>query len=402
MCATISPTNGDIVSPTNLTIKWMAHIASISSLYLGTNKDNLPCISQINSNNIVLTNLNLNTTYYWYVSSSLQGYSGCSTPISSFRTVPDLNLPYVVTAPVFTHLNTPPRVGGKVWYDGSSKVSECVIYFGLYPNPDIGGTKFQIGNESGLFSDLLSGLNSNTTYFVKTYATNSSGTVLGPEVTFTSGQASDYKSIKDLDGNKYYIVSIGNQVWMAENLKATRFNDGTLFPNITDDFAWETLNTPAYCWYNNNQGFKSTYGALYNWYTIDTASNGHRNVCPAGWHIPSDAEWIILVTNLGGEAGSGIKLKEAGEFYWYPSTNMGDNTSDFSALPGGKRSEKPVSTFDGTSTPFFYIGSIAAWWSNTSTLTDHELEVTVDKSSADKYSSQKNGGYSIRCIKDSK
>ena len=302
------------------------------------------------------------------MSSALPGYHGCSTGISSFTTVPDINLPYVITAPVFTHINTPPRVGGKVWYEGSSQLSECGIYFGLSPNPDISGTKFQIGNDSGLFSDLLSGLNSNTTYFVKAYATNNSGTVFGPEVTFTTGQASDYKSIKDLEENKYYIVSIGNQVWMAENLKATRFNDGTLIPNITDDFAWETLITPAYCWYNNNAGLKSTYGALYNWYTIDTASNGHRNVCPSGWHVPDDAEWTLLTAYLGGEAVAGIKLKEAGDYYWYPSTSMGDNSSDFSALAGGIRFERSTGTFDGSLTPFFYLGSTAMWWGATSSV----------------------------------
>jgi uncharacterized protein (TIGR02145 family) len=293
-------------------------------------------------------------------------------------------------------------VGGKVWYDGSSKVSECGIYFGLSPNPDIGGTKYKIGNESGLFSDLLSGLNSSTTYYVKAYATNNSGTVFGSEVSFTTGQASDYKSIMDIEGNIYYVISIGSQVWMAENLKTTRFNDGVLIPNITDDNTWEALSTPAYCWYNNNPGFKSTYGALYNWYTIDTISNGHRNVCPSGWHIPSDAEWITLLTNLGGDAGAGSKLKESGDYYWYHSTTMGDNSSDFSALPGGERFDKPVANFDGSSSAFFYIGSVAAWWSNTSTPADHELEVMAEKSSADKFPSQKNGGYSIRCIKDTK
>lgn len=402
LCATISPANGDIVSPTDLTIKWMAHLGSTSSLFFGTNKDNLPRISQLNSNSFVLKNLDLNTTYYWSISSALQGYIGCSTGISSFTTVPDLELPYVVTAPVFTHMNTPPRVGGKVWYEGLSKVSERGIYFGLSPNPETGGTKFQIGNESGLFSDLLPGLNPGTTYYVKAYATNSSGTVFGSEVSFTTRQASDYKSIKDLEGNIYYIISIGSQVWMAENLKATRFNDGTIIPNITDDFAWETLTTPAYCWYNNNQGFKSTYGALYNWYTIDTTSNGHKNVCPAGWHVPDDKDWTLLTTYLGGEAVAGIKLKEAGNYYWYNAPNMGDNSSDFSALGGGIRFERSTGTLDGSSTPFFYLGSDAMWWGATSLGGLNGLSVGSNQTGVSKFPFQKNQGHSIRCIKDPK
>ena len=319
----------------------------------------------------------------------------------SFTTVTDTNLPYVITAPVYMHMNTPPRVGGKVMYDGSSKVSECGIYFGLSPNPDDGGTKFQISNNSGLFSDLLPGLNPDTKYYVKAYATNNSGTAFGSEVSFTTGQVSDYRSIKDKEGNIYYIINIGTQVWMAENLRATAFNDGTVIPNIVDDFTWEKMIAPAYCWYNNNPGFKSTYGALYNWYTIDTLSNGHKNLCPTGWHVPDDADWIKLITYLGGEAVAGIKLKEVGDYYWVPSTVTGDNSSDFSALAGGERFETPRGTsLDGSSTPFYYMGTIAALWSTTYTTGENGLEVDVHRSGTSKNYFHKNRGYSIRCVKD--
>jgi uncharacterized protein (TIGR02145 family) len=401
-CLAISPANEAMVSPTKLIIKWIGHDNSIFSLYFGTIKDNLPCISQQSTTSFILNNLDLNTTYYWNVTGATPCHSGCSTGISSFTTVPDTNLPYVITAPVFTHINTPPRVGGKVMYDGSSKVSERGIYFGLSPNPESGGTKFQIGNGSDLFSDLLPGLNSSTTYYVKAYATNNSGTVFGPEVSFTTGQVSDYKSIKDIEGNIYYIINIGNQVWMAENLKVTRFNDGTLIPNITDDFTWETISTPAYCWYNNNPGLISTYGALYNWYTIDTTSNGNKNVCPSGWHVPNDNEWSTLTTYLGGEAVAGIKLKETEDYYWSYSTSMGDNSSDFSALAGGLRFEGPLSNLDGTSSSFFYIGGNAVWWSATASLVASGLDVEYNTTGVGKYPPQKNQGHSIRCIKDTK
>jgi uncharacterized protein (TIGR02145 family) len=403
-CFATTPVGGALVDPTSLTLKWTGLINSTFSLYFGTNIDSLPCISQQSAMSFDLKNLDFNTTYYWKVFGSFPCRDGCSTGISSFTTVPDINFPYVITAPVFTHISSPPRVGGNVKYEGSSKLSDCGIYFGLAPNPDIGGTKFQIGNSSGLFSDLLTGLNSNTTYYVKAYATNNSGTVFGSEVSFTTGQVSNYKSIKDIDGNIYYIINIGNQIWMAENLKTTRFNDGTLIPNITDDFTWKTINTPAYCWCNNNPGFKTSYGALYNWYTIDTSSNGHKNVCPAGWHLPDDKEWVTLITYLGGEEVAGIKLKEAGDFYWFHSNYMGDNSSDFSALAGGLRFEEAIQYADGSSSPFVYIGIIAAWWSNTSPINDLWvevwLEVTSDKSSADQYPSSKHEGNSIRCIKD--
>jgi uncharacterized protein (TIGR02145 family) len=399
LCIPVSPSNGAYVSPVDLTIKWIGHGSATSSLYFGTDRDKLQRIFQQNAQSFVLKDLDMNTKYYWYVTGELQCYYGCSTGIYSFTTVPDINLPFVITSPVFTHINTPPRVGGNVMYEGSSKLYECGIYYGLSSNPENGGTKLRMNDSPGLFSDLLPGLNSNTAYYVKAYATNNSGTVFGSEVTFTTGQASNYKSVKDIEGNIYYAINIGNQVWMAENLKSTVFNDGTPIPNVTDDNTWTYVNTPAYCWYNNNPGYKNTYGALYNWYTIDSAGNGHRNVCPAGWHVPGDNEWATLTEYLGGAEVAGTKLKETGDYYWrYPSP-AGDNSSDFSALPGGLRYERSSGTI--YSTPFYLMETNALWWSITSSPGNHWLEVASRKSSADKYPSVKNEGHSIRCIKDS-
>jgi hypothetical protein len=248
LCWTVSPSNGAIVSPKNLTIIWRTLENSTSSLYLGTNKNSLQCISQQSVQSFVLTNLVPDTTYYWYVNVEKPCNYGCSTGISSFTTAPDANLPYVTTSPVITHINIPPRAGGNVLFEGSSKISESGIYFGLKSNPEMGGTKFQMDNGPGMFSALLPGLSSNTTYYVKAYTINNSGTVLGSEVTFKTGQVSNYEFIKDTDSNIYYVINIGNQTWMAENLRTTKFSDGTLIPNITDDFTWEYISTPAYCW----------------------------------------------------------------------------------------------------------------------------------------------------------
>jgi Fibrobacter succinogenes major domain (Fib_succ_major). len=400
-CIIDSPGDGAIVNPTNLTLRWTVHDNSTSSLYFGINREKLPLISKQSATSFILNNLDLNTTYYWYVIDEYECHNNCSTSTQSFTTVPDINLPYVTTAPVFTHINTPPRVGGNVIYEGSSKLSEHGIYFGLSHNPEIGGTKFQIDNGAGLFSDLLSGLNTGTIYYVKAYATNNSGTVFGAEVSFTTGQVSNYNSIRDIDGNMYYIINIGNQVWMAENLRTTRFNDGTLIPNISDD-SWGDLNIPGYCWYNNNPGFKSTYGALYNWYTVDSISNGLKNVCPSGWHVPDDTEWTMLITFLGGEAGAGTKLKETGDYYWSPSASMGDNSSDFSALAGGQRIDFRPASFNGSSGLFYDIGYLSTFWSNTFNTDNHWLQVRSDVSGAEKHLSKKNSGNSIRCIKNSK
>jgi uncharacterized protein (TIGR02145 family) len=401
-CLASTPINGAIVSPRKLVIKWIGHDNSIFSLYFGTNKDNLPCISQQSTTSFLLKNLDLNTTYYWNVTGVTPCHSGCSTGISSFTTVADTNLPFVITAPVYTHMKTPPRAGGNIMFEGSSKVIECGIYFGLSPNPEIAGTEYQIGKNSGLFSDLIPGLNSGSTYYVKAYATNGSGTVFGSEVSFTTGQVSEYQFINDIEGNKYYVINLGDQQWMAENLRSTKFSDGSLIPNVTDDYTWETMNTPAYCWYDNNSLIKSTYGALYNWYTTDTASNGYKNICPSGWHVPDDKDWATLTTYLGGEAVAGIKLKETGDYYWSSFTSdMGDNSSDFSALAGGMRFDRPTGKLDGSSTPFFYTGATAMWWGNNSVSGLNGLAVGYNQSNVFKFPLQKNEGHSIRCVKDS-
>ncbi|MGB4293792.1 MAG: FISUMP domain-containing protein, partial [Bacteroidales bacterium] len=99
--------------------------------------------------------------------------------------------------------------------------------------------------------------------------------------------------MNDVDGNRYKVIMIGNQLWMAENLRTTKYNDGTPIPLVTDNTAWSNLTSPGYCWYDNNSTNKDTYGALYNWYTVNTGK-----LCPSGWHVPSDDEWTIMQNYL--------------------------------------------------------------------------------------------------------
>ena len=133
------------------------------------------------------------------------------------------------------------------------------------------------------------------------------------------------------DGHVYKWVKIGTQIWMAENLSATKYNDGTAIPNVTDNTKWGTLKTPSYCYYNNGLIFYNTYGALYNWYTVNTG-----NLAPIGWHVPTDAEWTILTTHLrGGDYSGGEELKESSTIYWIKSNTGATNTSGFMAFPSG-------------------------------------------------------------------
>jgi uncharacterized protein (TIGR02145 family) len=183
---------------------------------------------------------------------------------------------------------------------------------------------------------------------------------------------------------------------MAENLKVTKYNDNATvdIPNVTGEAAWTGLTTPAYCWYNNNAAaYKATYGALYNWYTVDAASNGGKNVCPTGWHVPTDAEWTTLTNYLGGESIAGGKLKEIGTTYWTsPNTGATDETG-FTAIPGGARN------YDGT---FRNIGNYAGWWSakefGPSSAWSRSLYYNdTDVNTTDDY---KKDGLSVRCLKD--
>ena len=158
--------------------------------------------------------------------------------------------------------------------------------------------------------------------------------------------------LTDIDGNAYKAIKIGNQVWMYENLKTTKLNDGTAIPLVTTSAAWGNLTTPGYCWYNNDEASnKNVYGALYNWYTINTGK-----LCPAGWHVPTVAEWTTLTTFLGGESVAGGKLKETGIAHWKSPNTGASNETGFTALPGGFRD------FDGV---FAQIYNSGCWWSAT-------------------------------------
>lgn len=164
------------------------------------------------------------------------------------------------------------------------------------------------------------------------------------------------QTVNDIDGNVYKTVTIGNQIWMAENLKTTKYNDGKAIPLVTDNAAWTNrdsiaLTTPAYYWYDNDSTTKKTYGALYNGYAVKTGK-----LCPTGWHVPDDAEWSELTTYLGGEDVAGGKLKETGTDHWQGPNKGATNESGFTALPGGYR------TMNGK---FYYINGGSGWWSST-------------------------------------
>jgi uncharacterized protein (TIGR02145 family) len=196
--------------------------------------------------------------------------------------------------------------------------------------------------------------------------------------------------VKDIDGNIYNAVRIGAQVWMAENLKVTKFNNGTTIPIVTVNSTWSNLTTPGYCWYSNDEAtYKNTYGALYNFYTVQEG-----NLCPIGWHIPSDAEWTTLITLLGGESIAGGKLKETGTTHWISPNTGATNEYGFTALPGGEREQGGG---------FLNIQRYSYWWSSNLAGTPtyawgryirNASEAITRQAFATQY------GFSVRCVKD--
>jgi uncharacterized protein (TIGR02145 family) len=193
--------------------------------------------------------------------------------------------------------------------------------------------------------------------------------------------------IKDADGNLYSAVKIGNQIWMGENLRTTKYNDGTPIPLKTDNLEWGELNE-AYCWYDNDEvKYKSTYGALYNWLTISTGK-----LCPTGWHVPGENGWIILRDYLGGTVVAGGKLKETGTTHWPIYNTEATNESGFTALPGGNRGP------DGT---FYFNGYAGDWWSTQNySIQAYSVRISYEWSSLLIGLQDIQRGMSVRCMKD--
>lgn len=223
---------------------------------------------------------------------------------------------------------------------------------------------------------------------------------------YTASNVSDYSNsaragiiVTDIDGNTYQTVKIGDQWWMAENLKVTQYRNGDPIPNVTDGTEWSNLTTGAYSNYNNDANNAATYGSLYNWYAV----NDSRNIAPEGWHMPSDDEWKEMEMFLGmsqsdaddtGWRGTdeGGKLKETGTAHWKSPNTGATNESGFSALPGGCRSH------GGT----FYSLGLAYFWSSTEYYSAAAWSRYLHFNSSGVYrlSNLKRYGFSVRCVRD--
>lgn len=202
------------------------------------------------------------------------------------------------------------------------------------------------------------------------------------------------------NGRAYRTVTIGEQQWMAEDLAATMFGDGVPIPLVTGRDAWAALSTPAYSWYDESDGRdRDRYGLLYNWYAVDTG-----RLCPAAWHVPTDADWTRLETTLGLSldevsregirgAGVGARLKEAGLAHWQPPNAGATNGSGFSGRPGGHRNWASGEVVDR--------GLFGTWWSTTEASGERAWRRTLATTddSVRRFSSHKRDGFAVRCVK---
>jgi len=194
-------------------------------------------------------------------------------------------------------------------------------------------------------------------------------------------------NVTDIDGNVYASVQIGSQCWMAENLRTSQNSDGSTIPNITDNTAWTQLSTGAWCNFANNPANDATYGKLYNWYAA-----ANPNICPQGWHVPTDAEWTVLSTYLGGENVAGDKMKAT--TLWNAPNTGATNESGFSGLPGAGR--------DDLNGYFSSLGYHGYWWSASESGAEFAWYRYLFSNFAGvyRYYNSKKKGFCLRCVRD--
>jgi uncharacterized protein (TIGR02145 family) len=238
-----------------------------------------------------------------------------------------------------------------------------------------------------------------------TLTANDSTVCAGTTVTL-SVNIQQANTLTDIDGNNYQTVQIGTQIWMKENLRTTKYSDGTTIPLVTDNSEWtsnynNSTSLPMMSWYDNDQSTytDNKFGALYNWYSISTTTNGNRNPCPIGWHLPTNEEWSILADFLGGTSIAGGKLKSIGTTFWLNPNTGATNESGFNGFPSGYRRH-----WEQQGTTFVNVFGIGGWWSSTVDENDQSYAQSIYLGNYynDILTGNSNNetGLSVRCIKD--
>lgn len=328
-----------------------------------------------------ITGLTANTTYYLraYATNSLGTGYGAQVTFTNTKSLPVLAATSASSVTASSAI-----IGGNITSDGADVITTSGVCWGTSPNPDISlSTKTTDGSGIGSFTSSISGLTAGTTYYVRSYATNSLGTGYGDQISFNSD-----------------IAVIGSQYWMKKNLEVTTYRDGTPIPEVKDAATFAALTTGAWCYYNNDPANGAIYGKLYNWYAVagiwneasKTDASVRKQLAPTAWHVPTDEEWTTLTTYLG-EAGAGSKMKATGDI-WIGGNEAATNESGFTGLPGGyfnysgRFSDLGNDAYWWTATEYTYWGTPVAWYRDLYNGSDNLLRNNFYKTI----------GFSVRCL----
>jgi uncharacterized protein (TIGR02145 family) len=288
-------------------------------------------------------------------------------------------VPELHTKPVFYLTNSEALGGGMIIDDGGLEITEKGVCWSTSENPTTADSKTSDGNGSGNFESNISGLTPQTLYFVRCYISSDLGVFYGHQVKCTS-------PVEDVEGNSYQVVGIGDQLWMAENLKTKKYNDGSALDYLPDSAAWANAIAAAFSYSLSQQD--EGYGPYYNMFAITSG-----RLCPTGWHVPSDSEIDELISVLGDVADIGDLLKSEKEEDWNSPHTDATNASGFTGLPGGIR------TFNSAR---FAIGREGFWWTATGVNTSEGSYFSLkhDSSALLRGEYDKRTGMSVRCVKD--
>ena len=305
-----------------------------------------------------------------------------------------LMLPTILNTYVIDISNTTATSGATISDDGGAPIQSKGVCWNTTGDPTLEDFKTTEGFGTGAFKSKIVLLTPGTLYYLRAYATNLAGTAYGSQQIFTTSSDTVPGKVTDIEGNTYNTIVIGTQTWMRENLKTTKYRNNSDIPLVTGITEWFLLTTPGYCWYDNNVSNKDAYGALYNWFAVDMGRNPDKNICPFGWHVPSDAEWNVLISYLGGDSIAIASLKETGNDHWDEPNADATNESGFTALPAGARAANGA---------FFDIGGFAHWWSSTAVAAPGGAwshYAGFDGSGGTRFGLYNQYGLSIRCVKD--
>jgi len=340
-------------------------------------------LDETNNYTTDLSSLNHSNTYYVraYAINSVGTTYGNEISFSTLVPV----APSITTESVNSIAISKAVISSNATSNSDPTITELGICYSTQANPTIADSKMPSRALIGHYLSNMTKLTANTTYHVRAYATNSLGTFYGNDLEFKTLAS----TVSDIDLNVYDIIEIGNQLWLKQNIKTTKFSNGDVIETTaTMDQYIGSISEPRYQWpAMGNEANVVVYGRHYTWY----AATDSRNICPSGWHVPTDAEWVELINFLGGEQSAGGKLKSVD--YWLTPNSGGTDEVGFKAVPGGHR---------------IYDGNWAAFGENATMWTSNEIDNEWAKSwvpineGTRIYPANwvKKNGAAVRCVKD--